>query len=433
MSRQFLRDMSLLLPGRRLLVKRSLGLSSSLHPFANKNFTIFWCGALLSSIGFWIQTVGQGWQVLQLTNSALLLGLVTLTATLPNIVFSLVGGVFVDRWNRRNVLICTQIVFMMTAFTLGLLTSCQRITVWYIIIGALINGLFNAVGLPAWQIFITDLVPADELKQGVALDFMQFNLSRIVGPALGGISVGLFGVTGSYYLNALSYVAVLLALLLIHTGQQQQNERVRQSIWHGLSEGMHYIRRHVALQFALLLQFCLAFLVFPFSTLLPIFAGNIFHVGPGGLGLMNAAVGVGAFSGALLFLLMSRLIKRSLRLLIVLCMAGGCSCLALAYVPTIGVAFPILVTLGICTVMPLAVTNTAIQVMTPEELRGRILSMRIMITFGLAPFGNLLVGWIAQMFGVSSALALSGSCCTLVALLLAVIQKRYAIELESNA
>ncbi len=425
--------MSLLLPGKRLLVKRSFGLSSSLHPFVNKNFTIFWCGALLSSIGFWIQIVGQGWQVLQLTNSALLLGLVTLTATLPNIVFSLVGGVFVDRWNRRNVLMCTQTVFMTTAFMLGLLTSFQCITVWYIIVGALINGIFNAVGLPAWQIFITDLVPAEELTQGVALDFMQFNLSRIVGPALGGISIGLFGVTGSYYLNALSYVAVLLALLLIHTDQQRPNGQMQQSIWHGLGEGMRYIHQHVALQFALLLQFCLAFLVFPFSTLLPIVAGNIFHVGPGGLGLMNAAVGVGAFSGALLFLLMSQLIKHNLRLLVVLCVTGGCSCLALAYVPTMGIAFPILVTLGMCTVMPLAVTNTAIQVMTPEEMRGRILSVRIMITFGLAPFGNLLVGWIAQMVGVSSALALSGSCCTLVALLLAAIQKRYAIELESNA
>ena len=410
------------------LKERSRTLASTLHPLAEKNFSIFWAGAFLSSIGFWIQTVGQGWQVLQLTQSALLLGLVTLAATLPNLVFSLFGGVLVDRWDRRTVLFCTQAIYMTTALLLGILTTFHIIVVWEILVAALINGTVSAVGLPAWQTFVTDLVSPQELRQGVALDFMQFNLSRAVGPALGGISVGLVGIAGSYYLNSVSYIAVLFSLFLIHADHKQLVAK-RQSVWQGLNEGIAYVRRHVALQLALLLQFLLAFLVFPFATLLPIFAANIFHIGAPGLGVLNAVTGVGALTGALLFLLMSSHLQRTLRLMIILCIIGGGACIAFAFAYNILLALPALAVLGVCSVLPLVVTNTAIQVMTPEGMRGRILSIRILITFGLAPFGNLLVGWVAQNIGAQMTLALSGSLCLLVTAMVAILHLRHQIEL----
>ena len=196
--------------------RRSPSFLHSLHPLSNRNFGIFWTGAFLSSVGFWIQNVGQGWQVLQLTNSALLLGLVTFAATVPNIVLSLIGGVISDRMNRRYLLIGTQAIYMLTSLTLGILTTLHMIAVWQIILMALINGIFSSVGFPAWQTFIGDLVPPDELKQGIALNSMQFNLSRVVGPAIGGLSVGLLGLSGSYYLNSISYLAVIIPLLFIH-------------------------------------------------------------------------------------------------------------------------------------------------------------------------------------------------------------------------
>ncbi len=410
------------------LKERSRTLVSTLHPLAEKNFSIFWAGAFLSSIGFWIQTVGQGWQVLQLTQSALLLGLVTLAATVPNLVFSLFGGVLVDRWDRRTVLFCTQAIYMTTALLLGILTTFHLIVVWEILLAALINGTVSAIGLPAWQTFVTDLVSPKELRQGVALDFMQFNLSRAVGPALGGILVGLVGIAGSYYLNSVSYIAVLLSLLLIHADHKQLVAK-RQSVWQGLGEGIAYVRQHVALQLALLLQFLLAFLVFPFATLLPIFAANIFHVGAAGLGILNAVTGIGALTGALLFLLMNSRLQRTLRLMIILCIIGGSACIAFAFAYTILIALPALVVLGVCSVLPLVVTNTAIQVMTPEGMRGRILSIRILITFGLAPFGNLLVGWVAQNIGAQMTLALSGGLCLLVTVMIAVLHIRHRIEL----
>ncbi len=410
------------------LKERSRTLASTLHPLSEKNFSIFWIGSFLSSIGFWIQTVGQGWQVLQLTQSALLLGLVTLAATVPNLIFSLFGGVLVDRWDRRTVLFCTQAVYMTTALLLGVLTTLHLIVVWEILVAALVNGVVSAIGLPAWQTFVTDLVPSKELRQGVALDFMQFNLSRAVGPALGGISVGLVGIAGSYYLNSVSYIAVLLSLLLVHAEHKQLVAK-RQSVWQGLGEGIAYVRQHLALQLALLLQFLLAFLVFPFATLLPIFAANIFHVGAEGLGVLNAVTGIGALTGALLFLLMSHRLQRTLRLMIILCMIGGSACVAFAFAYNIMLALPALVVLGVCSVLPLVVTNTAIQMMTPDGMRGRILSIRILITFGLAPFGNLLVGWVAQNIGAQMTLALSGGLCLLVTAMIAVLQVRQHIEL----
>lgn len=413
----------------RPLKSCSLVLSTSLHPLTKRNFTVFWSGAFLSSIGFWIQNVGQGWQVLQLTNSALLLGLVTLAATLPNVFFSLFGGVFADRWNRRYVLICTQTVYMITALFLGIFTTLHIIAVWQIITVALINGIFSSIGMPAWQAFVTDLVPREDLKQGVALDFMQFNLSRVIGPAIGGISLGLVGIAGSYYLNAASYIAVLIPLLFIHT-EQKRGKAIQQSVLQGLRAGFAYVSGHTSLQLALLLQFALAFLVFPFATLLPIFARDIFHVGASGLGIMNAVVGFGAFTGAVFFLIVSPYIKRTLRLMVILCLVGACGCLALAVATNITLALPALPILGICTVTPLALTNTAIQIMTPVEMRGRVLSIRLLITMGLAPFGNLLAGWVAQTMGVQTTIALSGILCAIIALLVGVIQVRHHLELQ---
>src|SRR5256885_14357304 len=258
-------------------VRRLIVFPVSLHPLKDKNFGLFWFGSLLSSIGFWVQSVGQSWQVLQLTNSALLLGLVGFAALLPNIVLSLFGGVIADRANRRFLLIGTQIIFLSTATLLGVLTTLHSITVWQIILLALVNGTFNTVGIPAWQAFIGDLLPSAQLKQGIALNSTQFNMSRVIGPAIGGISIGVFGIAGSYYLNALSYVAVIIPLILIHPRHRERTSR-QQGMWQDLREGLSFARKRPSLRVILLLQFIIAFLVFPYIVLLPIFARDIFHI-----------------------------------------------------------------------------------------------------------------------------------------------------------
>jgi len=410
-------------------VKRYVSLSVSLQPFKEKNFSWLWAGAFLSSMGFWVQAVGQSWQVLQLTNSALLLGLVTFAATLPNIIFSPLGGVVADRFDRRHLLIGTQTIYMTTATLLGILTTLHIIAVWQIFLVALINGTFNSAGQPAWQAFIGDLVRQEQLKQGIALNSVQFNLSRVIGPALGGISIGLFGIAGSYYLNALSYVAVLIPLILMRPDHKQYTNR-QQSMWRSLREGLTYVKRRPTLQIILLLQFTIAFLVFPYATLLPIFARDIFHIGAPGLGLLNVASGMGALTGAILLMLLSQGLERGRPFLLALCVVGGLASIAFALSHILDVSLLILMVLGSCTVMSGIVTNGTLQILTPVEMRGRVLSIWIMVAFGLGPFGNLLAGWVAQSFGARLTLALGGSLCATVALLIVCLKKERKSESE---
>lgn len=406
--------------------RHSFAFLHSLHPLTNRNFGIFWTGAFLSSIGFWIQNVGQGWQVLQLTNSAFLLGLVTFAALVPNIALSLIGGVISDRLNRRFLLILTQTIYMLTALLLGIFTTLHIITVWQIILMALINGIFSSVGFPAWQTFIGDLVPPDELKQGIALNSMQFNLSRVIGPAIGGLSVGLLGIAGSYYLNALSYLAVIIPLFFMNP-QTQQSETVEKEqapgLLQGLRDGLLYVKARPFLQVILLLQFMIAFFVFPYATLLPIFAGNIFRIGATGLGMLNAAAGIGALIGSIIVVLISERMgpRYSRRLLLTYCILGGAACITFTMTGNLNLALLLLVVTGGCTVMSMTVTNTTIQSQTPPEMRGRVLSIWILIVNGLAPFGNLLAGWVAQGIGAQQTLAFGSAICLLSGLLVLML------------
>jgi MFS family permease len=409
--------------------QRSSSFLHSLHPLRKRNFGVFWTGAFLSSIGFWVQNVGQGWQVLQLTNSPLLLGLVTLAATLPNIVLSLIGGVISDRMDRRFLLISTQAIYMTTAALLGILTTLHLITVWLIVLLALVNGTFSSVGFPAWQTFIGDLVPPEELKQGIALNSMQFNLSRVIGPAIGGLSVGLVGIAGSYYLNAISYVAIIIPLLFIRPQIYQrasQSQEQQPGLLSGLRDGMRYVQARPLLQVLLLLQFMIAFFVFPYATLLPVFAGDIFRIGATGLGILNAAAGIGALLGSIVVVLLSEGLEgeSSRRMLMLVCAVGGSASILFTMVANLSLALPLLVITGACAVMSMTVTNTALQSQTPQEMRGRVLSIWIMITNGIAPFGNLVAGWVAQQVGAPTTLAVGGAICATSGLLIAAVYSR---------
>jgi MFS family permease len=427
--------MSLSVPSKTRTPKRTRlpALPSSLRPLADKNFGVFWAGAFLSSMGFWIQNVGQGWQVLQLTNSALLLGLVAFAATLPNIIFSLVGGVVADRLDRRRLLIWTQVIYMLTALLLGIFTTLKIINVWYILAVALINGVVSTVGLPAWQTFVGDLVPVDQLKQGIALNSTQFNLSRVIGPAVGGLSVGLLGIAGSYYLNALSYVAVIIPLVFIrpqlHARRQEQQQR--ETLWQGLRVGLEHARQRPVLQILLALQLVTGFLVFPYLTLLPIFADSIFRVGATGLGLLNSAAGIGALVGSLVLVVFSQRIQDGTRFLLIVSALAGIACLTFALVNDLVLALPVLALLGATSVLSTTMTNTTVQTMVPESVRARVLSLWILIAFGLAPFGNLCAGWIAQSAGAAWTLGVGGAACMLGTIIIALVLS-FAIPVEAR-
>ncbi|MBO0790362.1 MAG: MFS transporter [Ktedonobacteraceae bacterium] len=405
----------------RIPVKRSLTIPSSLRPLTHKNFGFFWLGAFLSSVGFWIQSVGQGWQVLKLTNSPLLLGLVSFASLAPNMILSLFGGVMVDRLNRRTVLLVTQMVYMSTALVLGILTSLGMIAVWHILVVAVMNGICSSVGFPAWQTFIGDLLPEKELKQGIALNSTQFNLSRVVGPALGGLCVGLLGIAGSYYLNGISFVAVIIPLLLMHS-EKSRTRVEQQSVWQGLCEGLKYATHNSLILLLLVLLFFFTSLVFPYLTLLPVFADNVFHIGAQGLGALNSAAGVGALTGSLLSVFLSQYIRNGQRMLTLLCVVGGTACVCFAFSGLVPVAMLFLFLLGGSTVMAMIVTNTTIQTHVPAEMRGRVVSLWVLVSSGIAPLGNLVAGWVAQEIGAPLTLTIGGTACVLLVLAVICVQ-----------
>lgn len=396
---------------------------AALHPLTTKHFGLFWAGAFLSNVGFWIQAVAQGWQVLLLTNSAFLLGLVSFVSLFPNLVLSLFGGVIADKFSRRYLLITTQTIYMCTAILPGVLTTLHVITVWHIILIALVNGIFSAIGFPAWQAFVSDLAPDGELKQSIALNSMQFNLSRVVGPAIGGISIGIFGIAGSYYMNGISYLAVIIPLIMMRPGQRHYLKTEKQSVWRNLGESLLYVKQRPMLQVVLGLQLFIAFFVFPYSTLLPVFAGNIFRTGATGLGVMNAVAGIGALLGAVLLVVLTARLRQPVQVLLLLCLLGGGACIIFAFMPRQAFALPLLLLLGMSGVMATTLANTTIQSSTPEELRGRVISVWVTIAFGVAPFGSLLVGSIAQVWGTRATLAVSGLLCVALAASLVVLTK----------
>jgi MFS family permease len=409
---------------------------AAFHPLTEKNFAALWVGAFLSNIGFWIQNVAQGWQVLQLTNSALLLGLVTFIGTIPNLLLSLFGGVIADKFDRRHLLIISQSVYMCTALLPGVLTTLGVIQVWHIVFMALINGLFSSFSFPAWQTFITDLVEDGELKQGIALNSMQFNLSRVIGPAIGGLSIGIFGIAGSYYLNGLSYIAVIVPLVLMRPQPKVRVVREEQSgpaMKENLIQGLLFLKERPLLLVLLGLQLMIAFSVLPYTTLLPLFAANVFHSGPTGLGVLNAVAGVGALLGAILLVLLASRLHQPVQALFLLCVIGGAASVIFAFMPDQALALPLLIALGASTVMSNTVTNTTLQAATPVDLRARVISIWIMITFGVAPFGSLVAGAVAQSAGAGLTMALGGALCVLVAGALVLCTRKIAYPKTSVA
>lgn len=400
---------------------------AAFHPLTEKNFAALWVGAFISNIGFWIQNVAQGWQVLQLTNSAFLLGLVTFIGTVPSLLLSLFGGVIADKFDRRRLLIIAQSVYMCTALLPGVLTTLGIIRVWHIVLMALINGIFSSVSFPAWQTFVTDLVQDGELKQGIALNSMQFNLSRVIGPAIGGISIGVFGIAGSYYLNGLSYIGVIVPLVLMHPDLKPVTRREvqpAQGMRENLVQGVIYLKERPVLLVLLGLQLMIAFFVMPYTTLLPLFAANIFHSGPTGLGVMNAVAGVGALLGAVLLVLLTGRLRQPVQALFLLCAVGGIASVLFAVMPDQQLALPLLIALGASTVMSTTVTNTTLQAATPVDLRARVISIWIMITFGIAPFGSLVAGAVAQSSGAGPTLLLGGVLCVFIAAALVLLARK---------
>jgi MFS family permease len=373
----------------------------------NPNYRAFWIGSLLSNIGTWMQTVAQGWLVLQLTNSAFLLGVVGFTGMVPVLVFSLVGGVYADRFDRRHLLVATQTALMLLAFILGLLVSTGVVTVGHVLALSLLSGIASALSMPAYQAMVQDLVGRDDLMNAIALNSVQFNLSRVIGPAAAGVALGKIGVAGCFYVNAISFLAVILALLRIEFPHQGQAPPAAGSVWESVIEGMQYVWANRVILHLLSVVAAMSLWGLPYVTLLPIFARDILHRGATELGYLMSSSGVGAVMGALL---LARLGDFSFKGRMVL--AGGMmfalSVFAFALSKNYHLSLMFLLLAGWSLVSCVAVINTLIQKLVPSHVRGRVMSMYALAFLGLMPIGNLIAGTLAHFVGAPAALAVGG-------------------------
>jgi MFS family permease len=389
----------------------------------HRDFRLFWCGQLVSLIGTWMQSVGQAWLVLDLTGSPLSLGLVTALQFAPILLLSPVGGALSDRFPKRRIILLTQTAMMGQAFVLAALVLSGRVQYWHVVVLAGIYGLGRAIDIPARQAYITDLVGKPDLPNAVALNSLVFNGARIVGPAAAGLLIARFGVAWAFFLNGLSFVAVLAALLATRTDGDPHPEGqlgIREGLWGALD----YAGRTPPVAFTLSLLVAVSLLVLNFNVVVPLVAKDLLHEGAHGFGLLMSSLGAGAVIAAVGLTLLRRG-RPPLWILVASAAALSTGTAALAFVGHFATAAGLLVALGCSQILFSTGCNTTLQLGTPDALRGRVMGLYALANAGMTPFGALLIGTVAERLGVRAACALGGGG-GLVAIAILVLVGRWA-------
>jgi MFS family permease len=384
-------------PGRAAAAFRAL---------RHRNFQLFFSGQIISLVGTWMQTVAQSWLVYRLTGSSVLLGLLGFVGQIPILLLSPPAGLVADRWKRRSVVIATQTASMLLAFILAALTMTNRIKVWEIIVLATLLGVVNAFDVPARQSFLIEMVGREDLLNAIALNSSMFNGARVAGPAIAGVLVALIGEGWCFLLNGISYLAVIAGLFLmridnlkpVHDGGAPLEK---------LREGFRFARHTRPIRALLVLVAVVSLLALPFSVLMPIFAVQILHGGASAYGTLMGAVGVGAMFGALALAVRQQL--RGLGNVVAYAATGlGISLVLFSFSHWYWISFVILVASGFTMMMQFTATNTLIQAMVPDQLRGRVMSLYSMMFLGMTPIGSLLDGYVANYIGAPATVAIGG-------------------------
>jgi MFS family permease len=381
----------------------------ALRALRHRNYRLFFFGQLVSVSGTWMQTVAQSWLVYRLTGSAVLLGLVGFASQIPVFLFAPLGGVVADRHSRRQVLIATQAASMLLALILAILTLAHLIAIWEIFVLAALLGVANAFDMPTRSAFVVDMVGRDDLLNAIALNSSIFNGARIVGPALAGILVATFGEGWCFLLNALSYVAVLVGLASMRLPAHVRLPPPRAALRH-MAEGFRYVARTPAVRALLLLLGLMSLFGMPYAVLMPIFADRILHGGASALGLLMGASGLGALCAALSLAVRNRL--QGLGRWVAVAAGGfGVAVILFSFSRSFWLSATLLVPAGFGMMVQMAGSNTLVQAMVPDALRGRVMSVYSMMFMGMAPFGALLGGALAHYLGAPATVALGGSVC----------------------
>jgi MFS family permease len=367
----------------------------------------------IGTIGSWMQTTAQGWLVLELTNSPALLGVTSAIQSAPTLILSLLAGVLADRLDLRRMLVATQGAGAILAGILAILTTTGTIQLWHVLVIAGLAGSAQAFGMPAFQAVVSTIVERNAIGNAIALNSAQFNLGRILGPAVAGIAIAIGGLALAFWANALSFVIVAVVVALLPIRSPAALARVEASMWSNLVDGIDYLRRERLIRVLVLLAAVPALFVLNYLVLMPVYARDVLEIGAPGLGILTAGVGVGALTGALAVAVL-RPSGGSGALLLLGLTVSSTALIVFAVSRWLPLSLVALAVLGAAQVAYYATTNTLIQILVPARLRGRVMSLYILTSLGVIPFGNLLAGLVAQRFGPTMALA-GGGLLTLVA------------------
>ncbi|MDI6748119.1 MAG: MFS transporter [Rhodocyclaceae bacterium] len=374
----------------------------------SRNFRLFFAGQLVSLIGTWMQQIAMIWLAYRLTDSVAMLGLVGFASQIPILLFSTLAGVWSDRIDRRRLLLLTQFLSLLQALALFGLTVSGAITPAALLMIAFLLGCINAIDLPARQAFVAQLVTdRSDLPNAIGLNSLLMNGSRFVGPTLAGLLVAAAGEAACFLVNALSYLAVLVALAAIRVAPRKV--RVQPALT-ALRAGLAYAFTHPQIRLPLFMVAGFSFFVTPYAVLMPAFARDIFHGDAQTYGFLVGSAGIGSLSAALFLALRgSGGIATGLdRLSAYATLTAGIALAAFALAPTLIIAYPLLAVLGFCVVITVAGSNTLIQTVVEEDFRGRVMAIFSTAFLGIAPLGSLAVGGIGEILGVRPTLLLCG-------------------------
>jgi predicted MFS family arabinose efflux permease len=391
--------------------------------FQYRDFRLMWIGACTSSIGTWMQIVAQGWLIYRLSHSAFLLALDQFLGGIPIFLFSLIGGVVADRIERRKILLASQYIQMASAAVLTVLVATGQVHVWHILCLSFVSGFAQAFGGPAYSALIPTLVEREDMPNAIALNSIQFNLAVTVGPALAGQTLAKLGEKWCFGLNALSFVAPIITLMMIRTTFLPPT--TSESMLTSLKQGIRFVRKQGSMEALIVLAFCMTALAMPMRTYIPVFVKDIFHRGPETYGNLLSLMGLGSIIGSLTVAGLGNIRnKGKFAITTLMCLGIGIAIFAVS--KSLPLSYGMLLVVGASMMAVFATVTSLVQLITTNEMRGRVMSVYNCAFRGGMPMGNLLSGWLVPIFRAPAVLSVNGLLLVLMAVYFLAIQRRVA-------
>lgn len=400
---------------------------SAFPALRSRNYLLYFIGQLISLVGTWLQIVAEGWLIFQLSHSAFYVGLDAAMATIPTLFLSLFGGVIVDRFPKRKILIFTQTASMILAFILGFLTVFKIINVWEIIFLAFLLGIVNAIDSPARQSYVIELVDDKKyLSSAIALNSGMFNAARVIGPTVAGLLIAGFGTGIAFLLNGVSYIAVIISLFYINTSYKILQTNIHPI--EAIKEGLRYAFAISTVKILLIISAVTSIFGWSYGTLMPVMATNIYHINASGLGYLYACAGVGALLGAFLISAFSHKFNHW-SIIIFGNIFFSISLLIFTFITNVYVAAFFLFLIGLGIVSQFSMINTTIQHSIDDHMRGRVMAIYTISFVGLAPIGSFEIGLIAQKFGTELAIRYNAFILVVFGLFLFYYRKKLKLKI----